>query len=72
MQSHCFILMFRRMDFQDCVIIYLTFTTTCFKSDHLGLLFICSSNIPSMGTSMNIDYDEKIALKWKYNMVLPI
>lgn len=32
---------------------------------------MCSSNIPPVGASMDIDYDEKIVLKWKHNMVLP-
>jgi len=32
---------------------------------------MCSRNIRTVGASMNIDYDEKIVLKWKYNMILP-
>lgn len=32
---------------------------------------MCPSNIPTVGASTDIDYDDKIVLKQKYNVILP-
>jgi len=29
------------------------------------------TNFPTVGASLDIDYDDKIVVKWKYDMVLP-